>query len=310
MRKARWGRGAGLGLLVLALSGALLSDGPAGATPHDPVIYSFPIGLPAALSGRPPAGANVVCHPSAAHPDPVVLVHGLVGNMADNWATISPLLADAGYCVFALTYGTLPGNPYVGGEIPMEQSAVVLGQFVRWVLGATHATQVDIVGHSEGATMPEYWMKFLGGGPLVHDFVGVAGVLHGTEADGLALLPTLAETAGFGSDVNGTSGCAACTELLVGSPYNAKVDTGPLAVPGVHYTMIATRYDDLVQPYNSGFVDGTLATNITVQDQCPLDISDHFSIIADPVAAADILNALDPAHPVPVPCSLVLPVIG
>jgi triacylglycerol esterase/lipase EstA (alpha/beta hydrolase family) len=192
----------------------------------------------------------------------------------------------------------------------MEQSAAVLGQFVRWVLGATKARQVDIVGHSEGATMPEYFLKFLGGGPLVNHFVGVAGVLHGTEADGLALLPTLAESFGFGSEVNGGGGCAACTELLIGSAYNAKVDATPLAVPGVRYTMIATRYDDLVQPYNSGFIDSAQSTNITVQDQCPMDFSDHLSVIADPVTGADILNALDPGHPVPVPCSLVLPVVG
>jgi triacylglycerol esterase/lipase EstA (alpha/beta hydrolase family) len=292
------------------LGSVLVGGAPAVAAPSLPVPYSFAAGLTAEASTAPPAGANVVCHPSAMHPYPVVLVHGLEANMASNWATMAPLLADHGYCVFALTYGTSPGNPYAGGQIPMEQSAAVLDQFVRWVLGATKATQVDMVGHSEGATMPEYWMKFLGGGPLVHDFVGVAGVLHGTEADGLAMLPTLAESFGFGGAVNGGGGCAACTELLIGSPYNAKVDATPLAVPGVRYTMIATRYDDLVQPYNSGFIDSPQATNITVQDQCRLDFSDHLSVIADPVTGADILNALDPAHPVPVPCSLVLPVLG
>jgi triacylglycerol esterase/lipase EstA (alpha/beta hydrolase family) len=292
------------------LSGLAVSQVPAAAAATYPVPYSFAVGLAAAASGKPPAGANVVCHPSAAHPYPVVLVHGLDGNMSDNWATMSPLLADHGYCVFAFTYGTLPGNPYEGGQAPMEQSAAVLGQFVQWVLGATKAKQVDIVGHSEGATMPEYWVKFLGGAPLVHDYVGVAGVLHGTEADGLALLPTLAESFGFGKLIAGGGGCGSCFEFLIGSAYNAKVDATPLAVPGVRYTMIATRYDDLVQPYNIGFIDSPQATNITVQDQCPMDFSDHFSVIADPVTGADILNALDPDHPVPVPCSLVLPVIG
>jgi hypothetical protein len=50
--------------------------------------------------------------------------------------------------------------------------------------------------------------------------------------------------------------------------------------------------------------------NITLQDQCGLDFSEHFAIVADPVAAADVLNALDPAHPRPVPCVLVLPFVG
>jgi hypothetical protein len=44
-----------------------------------------------------------------------------------------------------------------------------------------------------------------------------------------------------------------------------------------------------------------------VQNQCPLDFTDHLQIAADPVASVDVLNALDPAHPRAVPCQLVLP---
>ena len=51
-------------------------------------------------------------------------------------------------------------------------------------------------------------------------------------------------------------------------------------------------------------------TNITVNTQCPLDLSDHLEIAADPVALADMLNALDPASPVQVPCLTVLPLTG
>ena len=41
-----------------------------------------------------------------------------------------------------------------------------------------------------------------------------------------------------------------------------------------------------------------------------MDQSDHLEIAADPVALADVLNALDPAHPVRVPCLVVLPITG
>jgi hypothetical protein len=41
-----------------------------------------------------------------------------------------------------------------------------------------------------------------------------------------------------------------------------------------------------------------------------LDQTDHLEIAADPVALADVLNALDPAHPVRVPCLTVLPITG
>ena len=51
-------------------------------------------------------------------------------------------------------------------------------------------------------------------------------------------------------------------------------------------------------------------TSVTVNKHCALDSSDHLEIVADPVAMADMLNALDPAHPVRVPCLVVLPVTG
>ncbi|QRK90756.1 lipase [Saccharopolyspora erythraea] len=90
-----------------------------------------------------PAGANDwSCEPSDEHPVPVVLVHGLGGAAATNWAYIAPLLADEGYCVFALTYGRPPGMPPVtGGFAPMEQSAEELADFVDLVLEVTGASR-------------------------------------------------------------------------------------------------------------------------------------------------------------------------
>ncbi|MEU8513962.1 hypothetical protein AB0C76_20575 [Kitasatospora sp. NPDC048722] len=40
------------------------------------------------------------------------------------------------------------------------------------------------------------------------------------------------------------------------------------------------------------------------------DATDHLEGAYDPVALADVRNALDPVHPVPVPCKPVLPVLG
>ena len=64
-------------------------------------------------------------------------------------------------------------------------------------------------------------------------------------------------------------------------------------------------------PYTNAFLPAAPnVTNITVNSQCPLDRSDHLEIAADPVALADMLNALDPASPVTVPCVPVLPLTG
>ena len=89
-------------------------------------------------------------------------------------------------------------------------------------------------------------------------------------------------------------------QLLAGSDFIKKMRSGGgPAVAGITYTNIVTRYDELVVPYTSGIEPGM--TNLVVQDYCGLDLSEHFQIVADPVAAALVLNALDPAHPRPVP---------
>jgi triacylglycerol lipase len=40
------------------------------------------------------------------------------------------------------------------------------------------------------------------------------------------------------------------------------------------------------------------------------DLAEHVSIISDPIIAGDILNALDPEHPVDALCTPVLPFVG
>ena len=78
----------------------------------------------------------------------------------------------------------------------------------------------------------------------------------------------------------------------------------------MQYTVITTRYDEVVTPYTSAFLAGANVTNITVQDGCKLDLSDHLAISYDRRALAMVRNALDPEHPVRVPCRLVLPLVG
>ncbi len=280
-----------------------------------PVVFS-PIAdgvAPVTDPGASPAGSNNWrCRPAAAHPDPVVLVHGLGATMAENWGTIAPLLADNGYCVFALTYGLDPGEQYVGGVETMESSPPQLAAFVDKVLAATGASKVDLVGHSEGTVMPQYYLKFLGGATKVDRFVAIAPLYHGTTLYGVSDLadayPLLAAPL---EQLVAGAGCGSCSEFLAGSAFLGHLyGDGVYAVPGVTYTTILTRYDELVTPYTSGILDSPDATNIVVQDQCPLDYSEHATLAFDPVVAQDVLNALDPTEQHSVPCTLVLPGLG
>lgn len=312
---------------VLALGVAVLAAtcGAVGAAstpaPDYPVPYSFVPGITAGAAGgpaTPPPGSDIwTCKPSPAHPYPVVLVHGLLANQDDNWQTFSPLLADNGYCVFSLTYGQNPSfttEPLdeFGGLGDMVQSAKVLAHFVDQVLEATGATRVDILGHSEGATMPDYYIKYLGGASKVHDFVGLAPVVHGTDVADPAMIEELTSSLG-GSSTEAQlldPVCVSCSEFAPDSTFTKMLNAGGVAVPEVHYTQIMTRYDELVVPYTNGEIDAPNATNIVVQNVCPLDFSDHVALAADPVAAQLVLNALDPATAKPAPCTLVAPGIG
>jgi hypothetical protein len=188
-------------------------------------------------------------------------------------------------------------------------SAAQLASFVTQVLAETGAAKVDLVGHSQGGMMPRYYLKFLGGAQYVNTFVALAPSNHGTTLDGLTTLVDLLGAAGLvGSALNPL--CPACAEQEAGSSFLASLNAGGETVPGVNYTVIESRDDEVVTPYTSAFLTGPDVTNITVQNQCPLDQSDHLEIAADPIAMADMLNALDPAHPVRVPCLVVLPVTG
>jgi triacylglycerol esterase/lipase EstA (alpha/beta hydrolase family) len=309
-------------VMAAAATAALLAIAAPGAqaaySPY-PVTFSVPAAVLAAAvsSTTPPPGANDwSCKPSAAHPEPVVLVHGLAANMVDNWDTMAPLLADNGFCVYAFTYGNDPGEPYIGGLEAMEQSAPQLAAFVNKVLVATGARKVDLVGHSEGTVMPRYYMEFLGGAAKVDRYVMLTPIWHGTDLLALSTLEQLGRELDPGAIalVNSLFGsattCGSCTEFLTGSPFLQNLDAHGMALPGVTYTDIVTKYDELVEPYTSGILLAPGVTNITLQDQCPTDFSDHLTVAFDPTAAQDILNALDPAHARAVPCTQVLPGIG
>jgi triacylglycerol esterase/lipase EstA (alpha/beta hydrolase family) len=301
-------------LTVVATALAAAASPAEGADRQYPVPYTFAANVAGAtLPYTDPPGSNDwTCRPTAAHPRPVILVHGFASVANDAWQTYSPMLADAGYCVFTLNYGVPAGTPFpldqVGGRTPLEDSAAQLAAFVDKVRAATGVAQVDLVGHSEGTQMPNYYLKRLGGAAYVHTFVALAAFWRGTNAAGLATITRLADRFGYAPVVNGVldTACAACREMLTGSDYYAAF--GDPVVPGVDYTSIVTRYDELAVPYTSGIATGM--HNITLQDQCPLDYSEHLAILSDPTAGADILNALDPAHPRPVPCVYVPPFLG
>lgn len=263
---------------------------------------------PVNAAATPTAGGyeDWSCRPSAAHPNPVVLVHGTGDNKDYTWRMLGPLLAKHGYCAFALTYGVLPTAPVVsnviGGLTPIEDSAVEVRSFVDKVVATTGVSKVDIVGYSQGTVVPAYYAKFLGGRDHIHAYVGLAPVWQGTDPLGIGDLFALLRWLGLGQ-LPAIGDCGACPQLLTGSAFLAKLNKGGAFLPGITYTNITTRFDLNIVPYTNGFGTGPNVRNIVLQDGCRKDRVNHMGIVVDPNAAGHVLNALDPAHAKPVPCT-------
>ncbi|MEW2032009.1 alpha/beta fold hydrolase [Streptomyces roseifaciens] len=283
--------------LALALSAAALTAPEAAAAPS-------PEPRAAAAGTAVSSGWNdYSCKPSAAHPRPVVLVHGTLGNSWDNWLVLAPYLKNRGYCVFSLDYGKLPGVPAFYGLGPIAKSAEELSAYVDKVRGATGADKVDIVGHSQGGAMPRYYLNFLGGKDKVNSLTGIAPNNHGTTMSGLVTL--MDKIPGARKALGGMT--PGLTDQAIGSDYLKRMNSVPDTVPGVRYTVIATKYDEVVTPYTSGYLTGPDVRNILLQDLCAVDLSEHIAIgTVDRIVAHEVANALDPEHATPTTCASVI----
>ena len=268
-----------LSLLAALLLGAGLS------VPAAEADGGLPIPLPTSPEGDVAGVNDWQCRPSAAHPRPIVLVHGTFGDRRHLLEPLSLALLGQGYCVFSLDYGNR-------GTLDIPASARALQGFVDKVLGATGARKVSMVGHSQGGMMPRYYVKFLGGLDKVDDLVGLVPSNHGTQDTGPGNPLTQA--------VFGVA-CPACLQQSAGSPFLTELNAGDETPGRLSYTQITTRYDEVVTPYLSAYLaPGRRTTNITLQDLCPADLSEHVLIPTDPVAIQLVLNALGrkgPADP-------------
>ncbi|GAB2514218.1 esterase/lipase family protein [Nocardia heshunensis] len=259
----------------------------------------------------PPGANDWNCKPSAAHPRPVVLVHGTWMNAYNGFAFMGQPIKDAGYCTFTLNYGrsdlvqggglgsVLPGTMGTGY---IQDSAKQLAAFVDRVLAATGSSQVDLVAHSQGGPMSGWYTKFEGGAAKVHNLITLGATNHGTSLDGIGALGRAINN--FGIDVLGLVEIFvghAGIQQTIGSDFINQLNANGDTVPGIDYTVVGTRYDEITNPYDRTFLKagpGAQVSNITLQDGCEQDLSDHLTMMYSPRALSIVLRALDPGqHP-------------
>jgi triacylglycerol esterase/lipase EstA (alpha/beta hydrolase family) len=279
--------------VVVALACLLTAAAPSGAA-------SVPVGdIGSGVAGtlvapRVVPGANDwSCRPSAAHPNPVVLVHGTLEAPALNWAAIAPTLKNEGYCVYALTYGEnlLSLNGRFPGLADIRSSARQLRTFVDFVRLATGASKVDIVGHSQGGMMPHYYIERLGGASTVDKLVGLAPSNHGTTLSGLTELGEALNLLGLFNTFAGAF-APSLVQQEIGSAFQNDLFGDGDTVAGPDYTVIATEHDIVVTPYTQAFLTGPNVENILIQDQCPDDPTGHIGMSFDSPTIQNVLNEL------------------
>ncbi|MER7450303.1 alpha/beta fold hydrolase [Nocardia beijingensis] len=261
-------------------------------------ILAAPTGASPPSFDTPPGANNWGCNPTPAHPYPVVLVHGTSANAAVNWIVLSPMLAHAGYCVFAFNYGeTEHSRGVFYGLDDIATSAHTMAEFVDTVLAATGAAEVDVVGHSQGGMMPHYYIKRLGGAAKVHTLVGLAPSNHGTTTDLQTRTHEILRPLGLEEELSGLAVGPAFSQQQAGSPFQTALFADGDTAPGLRYAVITTRHDQIMTPYTNSYLRGADVTNILIQDQCPDDPVGHSGLFADNPTLQNVLNILGPGEP-------------
>ncbi|NKY42408.1 esterase/lipase family protein [Nocardia cerradoensis] len=243
--------------------------------------------------GATPWGTNdFTCRPGAQHPRPIILAHGTDATAYTDWSGIGPQLVAAGFCVFAPNYGGKPDATSYGTE-DLWASSRQFGDFVDRVLSATGADKVELVGFSQGANITRYYVDRLGGAPYVDQWIGLASPSYGGQMYGL--VPLADAMPGLWNVYQQVTSLAAVQQAQ-GSPFIRELDAGSDTVPGVRYTTVGSRVDEMIQPSGNIALTGPGARNLVLQDLCPIDLTGHFHMVYDPYVQQLLLTLLDPEH--------------
>lgn len=113
-------------------------------------------------------GGNSPDTTEAATINPVILVHGWNGS-ASSMATLKSRFEAQGRQAFSLT---LPGQNNI-------TNASAIATLVNSVKAQTGATKVDLVSHSMGGLSTRYYIKSLGGGVNVSEYVSLGSPHYG-----------------------------------------------------------------------------------------------------------------------------------
>jgi triacylglycerol lipase len=233
--------------------------------------------------------AALDCPDQFVHADrePVLLVHGTftAGHEQYGWNYLLAL-PPLGFDVCVVTY---PDRGMGDQQVSAE--------YVAWAVMEMHRVtgrQVDLVGHSQGASMPRWAVKHWPSvRAVVDDYVAIAAPHHGIL---------------LGSFGTGGQMPAAFHQFAPGSAFVRILNEGDQTPGDVHWTNLYSEHDELVQPVQPEPTaaldwgqDNPRVANILLQDLCPARVVDHLTIgTTDRLAFDLVVDALandGPADP-------------
>lgn len=265
------------------------------------------------------------CTPNPKKPNPVILIHGMSMTANTAWAGFGPVLKDQGYCVYAVNMAKDPdgamskvvraiGNLDFGGLADIKASATFTAAFINEVMKTTGAKKVDIIGYSEGGTVANL-IAHTYGPSFIDNIITLGGINVGITPFGLQDLEAVytknAEPTIVGNILE--FGSVAAAQMMNGSPIINAI-TKPDTIAGITYTNLSTKYDEFsnISTHNPNFqkaVPGATVTNITIQDGCSKDFSDHLTLPYNKRAWAIALNTLAGKKVVDVSCLVAIPAL-
>jgi triacylglycerol lipase len=190
------------------------------------------IAIAATASAAKPVKPGAGC-PTLTH-DPILFVHGW-NSSSSTWNTMISRFQADGWTTPELnnwSYNYSQSNATTASQIATK---------VDSILKATCATKVDLISHSMGGLSTRYYVKNLGGGAKVDDFVSLGGPNHGTD------------TANFCFST-------ACSEMRIGSSFLTQLNSGDETPDvGVNWMTWWSPCDEVINPDSSVALAG--ATN-------------------------------------------------
>lgn len=209
-------------------------------------------------------------------PWPVILLHG-TGQVKGIWETLGNKLREDGWATFAPDFGHRATDQ-------INESIDMLVPYIEAVLHATGAKRAIIVGHSQGGLIAT--LLSLRIPHRIKHVVCLAAPNHGTHlggiASGLSKFPVARNLlSNFVQNYWGPSGL----QQLTGSKMVLSSDEQhDILGPGVTYTCLATKFDQLISPTQSCFLDDggqDTVTNLYVQDRFPQAVVLHEQMAHD-----------------------------